>query len=68
MITKAHLIQFSINVNMSHQQPINICHINTYLVSAATSLCMVKNFKIIYLTHIILILNFIFTVVFYPMR
>jgi hypothetical protein len=29
---------------------------------------MVKNFKIIYLTHIISILNFIFTVVFYLMR
>jgi hypothetical protein len=29
---------------------------------------MVKNFKIIYLTYIISILNFIFTVVFYLMR
>jgi hypothetical protein len=48
-----------------YQQSINICHVNIHLVSAITSSCMIKKFKIIYLTDMIFILNFIFTVVFY---
>jgi hypothetical protein len=54
--------------SVTHQQPINICHICTYLASASTLSCMVKNFKIIYLTYMISILNFIFTFVFYLMK
>jgi hypothetical protein len=46
------------------QQPINTCHINIHLVAVVISSCMVKNFKIFYLTHMISILNFVFTVVF----
>jgi hypothetical protein len=53
---------------MPHQQLIITCHISTHLASVATSPCMVKKFKIIYLTHMIFILNSIFTVVFYPMK
>jgi hypothetical protein len=44
-------MQFSTYATMPHQQPINTCHISIHLTSAATSSCMVKNFKIIYLTH-----------------
>jgi hypothetical protein len=53
---------------MTHQQLINTYHISTYLTPTVTSLCMVKNFKIIYLTHMIIILNSIFTIMFYPTR
>jgi hypothetical protein len=66
--SKGHLMQFSAHACMPHQEPINTYHINTYLASAATTSCMVKNFKIIYLTHMISILNSVFTVVFYPLR
>jgi hypothetical protein len=53
---------------MTYQLPINMCHISIYLALAATSSYMVKNFKIFYLTHIVSILNSVFTVVFYLMR
>jgi hypothetical protein len=44
---------------MSYQHSSNIsCNI----------MYIVKNFKIIYFTHVIFILNYIFTVVFYSMR
>jgi hypothetical protein len=61
-------MKFSTHASMSQQQPINTCHISTHLASAATSLCMVRDLKIIYPTHMISILNFVFTIVFYPMR
>jgi hypothetical protein len=53
---------------MTHQQPINIYHINNYLASVVISSCMVKNFKIVELTYMISILNYVFTIVFYPTR
>jgi hypothetical protein len=53
---------------MTYQQLINTCYINTHLALATTSSCMVKKIKIIYLTHIISILNSVFTIVFYLMR
>jgi hypothetical protein len=61
-------MQLSTHVSIAHHQPINTWHISTYLASAATSSCMVKNFKIIYLTHMMPISNSVFIVVFYPMR
>jgi hypothetical protein len=66
--TKDRLMQLSTHASMTHHQPINTCHISTHLALAVTSSCMVKNFKIIYLTHMISILNSVFTIVFYPMR
>jgi hypothetical protein len=59
-------MSFSTHASMPHEQPINTYHISTHLASADTSSCMVKNCKIIYLTHMILILNSVFIIVFYP--
>jgi hypothetical protein len=54
---------------MTHQHVINTCHINTHLASATASFVHgKKNFKIMYLTYMISILNFIFNIVFYPTR
>jgi hypothetical protein len=61
-------MQFSTHASMPHQQPNNTRHISNFLASAATSSCIVKKFKIIYLTHMISILSYVFTVVFYPTR
>jgi hypothetical protein len=64
--TKSHLIQFSTHASMTHQQPINTCHISTHLASPVTSSCMVKK---MYLTHVIFILNSVFiTIVFFTTR
>jgi hypothetical protein len=67
-MNKGYLIWFSTHASITHQQPINICYISTHIASTVTSSCMLKNFKIVYLTHMIFILNSVFTVVFYPTR
>jgi hypothetical protein len=52
----------------NNQHSINICHISISLISSVTLSCILKNFNIIYLTHMIFILNFVFTIVFYATR
>jgi hypothetical protein len=68
LIKTIYRIYKSTHASMTHQQPINTCRINTHLASPITSSCMINKNKIIYITYMISILNFVFTVVFYPTK